>query len=265
MRRPLTLYVAAVICFLLLLGALQSEGRLDNDPATTGDPNTLTPIFSFFAPLLLVAAVIWSVLRATRSRSIAEPHDVRIEESHAPQLSAAAITARPMTNNAARPGQGATKVHKQVRQDWNQGRTWAVVEALSVGIYVAHRERDRDGLLLLAEQAREFSSSATPVSGLKKPFAELHDQALKYVRALSDSQTHPASPDSDDGDRNEYESTSSVVDSNASQRKWVTEPPGAAAREPGHDPALHILRERLARGEIDVEEYRARRDALTEL
>lgn len=36
----------------------------------------------------------------------------------------------------------------------------------------------------------------------------------------------------------------------------------ARAEGPGQDQALHILDERFARGEIDAEDYRARRDLL---
>jgi hypothetical protein len=66
---PKWLYIAAVTCFVLFIGALQSEGRLDGDPSTSGDPNMLTPIMGVLGPVLLIAAVVWSIARASRTRA----------------------------------------------------------------------------------------------------------------------------------------------------------------------------------------------------
>lgn len=58
---PARLAIAGVVCFLLFLGALQSEEG--------GDGNMLTPILALAWPLLLVAAAVWAIAaRVRRSR-----------------------------------------------------------------------------------------------------------------------------------------------------------------------------------------------------
>ena len=52
----------------MYIGALQSEGRLDDDPTTTRDPNSLTPLLALAWPTLLVVGVVWAVVRKIRSR-----------------------------------------------------------------------------------------------------------------------------------------------------------------------------------------------------
>lgn len=69
---PKWLYIAAGVCLVLYIGALQSEGRLDDDPAT-GDPNMLTPVVGVLWPTLLVAAIVWSIVRAKRKRRKSGP------------------------------------------------------------------------------------------------------------------------------------------------------------------------------------------------
>lgn len=67
---PQWLYVSAGVCVALYVGGLQSE----DDRSRNEDPNVLLPILAVLAPLLLLAAVSWSIARATR-RGPASGHD----------------------------------------------------------------------------------------------------------------------------------------------------------------------------------------------
>jgi hypothetical protein len=64
---PWKLAIAGIICLVLYLGALQSEGRLgDGEP--TGDPNMFTPIFGIAWVVLLLAAIGWGIARRVKRR-----------------------------------------------------------------------------------------------------------------------------------------------------------------------------------------------------
>lgn len=68
MKRPRTLYIASAVCFALFIGGLQSEGKLGGE-TPTGKSNSLVPVFAFLWPTLLVAAIVWSIVRSRRRRN----------------------------------------------------------------------------------------------------------------------------------------------------------------------------------------------------
>jgi hypothetical protein len=202
--KPKHLYIAAAVFLALFIGGLQSEGKLDRDPATTGEPDMLSPIVGVLWASLLVAAVIWSISRAVKRRR----------------------------DSASLSPDGAVRA----RQEAARGDLSKALDTLDQLIGRAWTAKD-EAALASAVEAAEAIASERSTKKISDEFRRVAEHARRYIVRLH------AQHASGEG---------------------ALPATGAAESTPADDSSMSILRERLARGEIEVDEFRRLRNALRE-